>query len=211
MVNLLSSTFSRKHADLIDVSTPHATADIADSAITTAKIADSAVTPAKLSFGCWEKVADITVEGSAVTDIVVDGLDLDTHRAYMIIFKVKNPTANSSGMHIFFNDDTNDANYYQQYLYVSGTDISANRANNSIFTWVINGKENNTWGLLTRGPTGIPKFHALNIREGGSTVSIEIRHVSWTTSANVTKIQIHSDQADAISVGSNLMIFKVSK
>lgn len=45
----LNVAFDRKHASLTDVSTPHATADIADGAITNAKIADGTIKTLKLA------------------------------------------------------------------------------------------------------------------------------------------------------------------
>jgi len=171
--------------------------------------ADGSITPAKLSFGVWEKVADVVVTGSPVTSIDIDGLDLDAAKVYMIFFRHFNATSSDGNILLYFNDDTNNSNYYSQFLSANGTDVFGGRYN---MPYISNMNANSkvlTFLLLTR-EKGEPVTLSMSNRNRPSQI-IEI--MNWyhirLVDENVTKITFTSTIANSIDIGSRIIIFRV--
>jgi len=183
---------------------------LADSSVTSTKLADLAVTPVKLSFGTWEKVVETEVTGTAVTEITVTGLDLDAAKAYYIIFQTGNPTATANRISVFYNDDTIAGNYFNQYIWASGTGLSASRLNNAEICIADAGQYAMFEGLLTRDSGASPRLIVRVSETYPDAVRLLMRTQMWTVEVNVTSITISGNQAGGIGVGSRLMIFKVS-
>jgi len=68
------------------------------------------------------KEIDITAD---LTDLDITGLDINTHKLYLIVLNFKNPTASASVYELFVNGDYVTTNYYFQYIEASGTSIGS--------------------------------------------------------------------------------------
>lgn len=156
----------------------------------------------------WEKIVDEELLANA-TDITITGLDLDADKAYMIICTIKNPQGSNSGIYLYYNNDTTIANYTQQWLRADNTTITAQRQNQPYFVYVHAGQNVLVTGFIMRSPDGYPievLFNADNVTAG---MRIFNRVVFWNNTNNVTRIDIHALVANAIGIGSKLLIFKV--
>jgi len=171
--------------------------------------ADASVTKAKLSFGTWEKVADVLV-GADTTSITVTSLNLDADKAYLFMFAVLNPTASDSVYDIFLNNDTNPGNYYGQYIYGTYRTINVDRVNEPRVGAAGAGSEGFFKGMMMRPAGREPRWFVDQQYYEPSVVELLIWAEAWTTSANVTQVQIAASVANAIGAGSRLIIFKVS-
>jgi len=171
---------------------------------------DASIPPGKLDFGTWEKIVDTTVSGAAVTSITVTGLDLDAAKAYMILFKVTNPTPSNSDYYLYLNNDTTLTNYFVQYGAFNGTAVTADRVNDPRVAWTPAGQEVVILCWMIRDPGGYVRTMIKEIRKDPASLLITVRGHTWVTKANVTRIDITAAISGAIGIGSNLMIFKVS-
>jgi len=169
------------------------------------------LTSDQLAFGTWEKIVETEVTGAAVTSITVTGLDLDDAKAYVLLFKVTNPTASASAYSLFLNNDTTATNYYRQFLYGAGTAISARRDNNAAVWSADPGEETIGWFLMIRDPAGLVKGISLDTRRDPAWIWGAFQNYGWVTTANVTRIDIVASITDAIGIGSKVIMFKVSK
>jgi len=64
-----------------------------------------------------------------LTDITFSGLDISTHKFYLLIIKWINPLTSLMNMQAYFQGDFEDVRYYTQRFVGSGTTISASRIN----------------------------------------------------------------------------------
>lgn len=155
----------------------------------------------------WEKIVEVDVTENTTT-ITITGLDLDAAKAYMILFKRKNPLALTSSIYVYFNNDTDLANYIHQWLDANGTTLTANRTNSASFAYTEAGESGFVVAHIMRTPDGFPRITCLENRRE-TTLMIGIKSNLYTVNINVTRIDIVAFQAGAIGAGSKLILFKV--
>jgi len=190
-------------------------AKIADAAVTTAKLADAAVTPLKLSFGTWEKVAEVVP--TANTDIVsITGLDLDADKAYLLILSIKDPTTETVYYRVCVNADYTFTNYYNQRLRVASIEVSAKRENLPCYIGADLGKSTQGHVVITRPAGDKVGFNLVGVRNLTSSIELFLHAAVYNVVANVTQINIYSygtataGLVSGIGAGSRIMLFKVS-
>jgi len=159
--------------------------------------------------GAWQKIAEIEVTADT-TAITFTGLDLDADKAYFLLFKVKNPSTSELAYYLFFNDDTTTSNYYNQLIHGDDSNISGARENRPVIVGITGGSVGLSKVTIMRSPDGRPRYMAENTRESPSSIRVSLRYGAWTTDANVTKIEIQSQDANAIGAGSKVILFKLS-
>ena len=213
MASYISVAFDRKHSSLTDVSTPHATADIADSAITTAKIADSAVTPGKLSFGSWEKIAHITVETNT-QQVDITGLDGDNDICYLLIILNKNAhTTGNTSLILRFNDD--DGNNYDMCRITSdGSSVATwSATDQNGLKYVFQAPINNVQlGYFTLWAKSGSYRCLVDLAQWNATSKLYVYQGYWkNTSDNLTKMSFINNTGDYIGAGSTFILFRLSK
>jgi len=71
---------AKKYADTKVVQPDNETLEAVDGIL---RVKDGGITPSKLSFGTWEKIADVTL--SSVSSVSITGLDGDTDKMYRIV------------------------------------------------------------------------------------------------------------------------------
>jgi len=74
-------------------------------------------------------IKEITVASDTNT-IDITGLDINTHKIYIIVIKRKYVLNISDWVYMYVEGDYLDTNYYSQFFYASGTSIGGNRQNN---------------------------------------------------------------------------------
>jgi len=165
----------------------------------------------KLSFGmAWVKVTEIDITENTTT-ITITGLDLDAAKAYLILFKRRNPTGTSSSIWLYFNNDTEATNYAHQWLNGEGTGFEAGRTNSASFGYTWAGESGICIGYIMRTPEGFPRIlYFENMRQSLTTLKVGIKSNLYMVNANVTRIDIVAFVAGAIGAGSKVMLFKVA-
>jgi len=163
-----------------------------------------------LEKGTLEKLAEVDA-ATDITTMTITGLDLDASKAFLLLFKVANPTASSAAYRLFFNNDTTETNYYFQALWVTGTTIAAGRWNKPELIFLDAGYEGFATCYVMRPPDGLPRYFASVVRRSGSEVILASNAGSWVTAANVTRIDVSASVVNGIGVGSKLILFGVSK
>jgi len=162
-----------------------------------------------LSFATLEVVADVVVSGAAVTSISVTDLDLDADKFYILLFAGTNPAAVCQ-LSLHYNNDLVAANYYSQRLTVSGAVVASARVNTALCSYIANGRETVFFAVISRPASG--KVHAFFQSSNDEQAALDgytFWH-DWVTEANVTRIDLVSNIANSIGIGSRLIVMKVS-
>jgi len=176
--------------------------------VRTDDIIDRAVTRAKLSFDTLWKVARVDVT-SDVTQVDFTGLDGDSDGLYILVFYIKNSTANDATCGFRFNDDTG-TNYNWQEIHGAGTSTYANSGSgvdNIKMAHLNAGKEN--FGVYWIYPkTGQMRYLTGHFADTGNRAWHMVGW--WTNTAdNITKISIVASATGAISAGSWFILYKL--
>lgn len=157
----------------------------------------------------WEKIVDEQVTGAAVTSVDITGLDLDAGKVYQIILRITEASNNNTFISMFFNNDTTATNYYNEQVEGDGVGLAAERLNNARVCSVGALTETTAFVVLAREVGKPTAFFAGNLFEQ-STIRIRFGAHSWVTENNVTRITFTAAHANAIGVGSRILIFKVA-
>jgi len=137
------------------------------------------------------------------TDIDFDGLAINTDRFYHLLCSIHNPQASYSDYRLFANTDYTLTNYYNQYIYASGTTVSANRQNAPTVGWADTITQNLISLIITKDPQNHLRALSSINRAAPASVAITSRALaSLTTFANITKLRISASLANAIGAGS---------
>ena len=171
--------------------------------------ADGSVTQAKLSFGTWEKLADVTL-GANSDYIEFTGLNINIDMFYAIFLTVKNPLGSMIDVFIFVEGDYSPSSYAVQICEVSGTSISANRYNMSTVSGVDAGERSNAYTIITRDPGGYAKAVGLDLTNTGAKVNVQILANSKIgTVANITKIRLQASSSNGLGAGSKFLLARM--
>jgi len=142
------------------------------------------------------------------TDVDITGLDINTHRQYLIIIKITNPTASETGYYLYVNEDYEKTNYYIQFIEASGTSIIAGRRNFPEIAHTFAGGITFVKVVMVRGADGVPRAVAEQAKH--SPASITFQNYAWVKTAsvtNITSIRIHAVATGAIGAGSKIEIY----
>jgi len=154
-----------------------------------------------------EKIVDIMTT-SDVTSIVVDNLDLNAAKAYLLLFRFRNAYGNACSFALYFNDVT--SGYTTQQMYSSGSSTaSGNLGATSRYTYAYGSQRVTNEGLLMRTPDNYTLTMSRSFPWTGSASTIFFHNVHWNNTANPTKLEIRGEYNYSIASGSKLMIFKV--
>lgn len=161
----------------------------------------------------------VIVSDAAVTNIDIDGLDINKHGTYRISVEVINAVSSAGNLHLFVSNagvlDTVITNYYTQSTFIVGAAAPVtNRAN----TPSVVGMD----AVLGQVSTASIFLHKSNMtgagyvgaesqvtRDIGSSVSTHIFNYSKTSAVdNITKIRFGSSVASAIDVNSVVSVYR---
>ncbi|RLC78922.1 MAG: hypothetical protein DRJ03_24445 [Chloroflexi bacterium] len=142
------------------------------------------------------------------TYVDIDGLDINSHKFYLVIVKLKNPTGSNSYYNVFVENDNVETNYYMQGTNLGGSSQSIFRLNNARAMYLYAGKQScyNLFIMLT--PDGYLVIQSQGLQDTGSEISMTYRHVYCVNAkTNITKIRISAEVSGAIGAGSKILIF----
>lgn len=159
-----------------------------------------------------EKVVDIEVTGSAVTQIDIDQLDngddlfIERGNEYLLVQEWLTTT----GGRIFINDDTTQPNYWTQLLRADSTTVAGARVN--LPALAFSGGDSLLFSKIKLANSGIVNIQSNNIFTGNGITSLQLQngYLSYTqVVASITKISIVSTNANDILVGSRFELYKL--
>lgn len=159
--------------------------------------------------GAMTLVGSATVAGSAATTLTISGLDLNAHGRYVVYMVMKNATASNAVLSLYYNGDTNGANYWRQAFNANNSALSASRGNDGAIVTLVSSV--NLSGKIDIAPDidGNPRANAGFGRDAISAIRIDMTAHAWTGTANVTSITISSSVASSLAIGSYVKVFKV--
>ncbi len=155
----------------------------------------------------WEKIAEVNLS-STVTAVDFTDLDLSRDKFYILFAAIYNPQAAVAAYLLFFNGDSTGTNYWRQRMFVSGTSVSADRANNPGVLGVA--ANEHLVGMLVIGRSGGKVAVVQQPQTGatGSIIEMVFRVMNWETSANVTSMSFVGTPVNTIGAGSILLLCK---
>jgi len=160
--------------------------------------------------GSWTLIKEVTLTANK-TEVLIDGLNINTHRAYIIICKIENATTSTALYYLFVEGEETLSNYRSHYIYGGGVDGDTLAMGRDEFPPILH-LVGNSVGLavihLVLDPRNRARWLAHSSRRIGSNVEQVIRSATCLTSmTNITKIKIASDTASAIKAGSKIEVY----
>ncbi len=153
----------------------------------------------------FEKVLEV-VTASQVTSIVVNSLNLDIAKAYLLLFSWKG-VGNGQELRLYFNDTTTGYNTEQHYA--TGSYVAAGKlANTSRFSYAYYNQVVVTDGILMRTPDNYTLVSSRSAIWSGSASVTMFHTIRWGNTANPTKIELQAGNSAGIDTGSRLIILK---
>lgn len=170
------------------------------------------VTTKKSGFGVpgkFQLIARTTLTGTA-TIVTFSGLDMSEDKIYKLFIATEEATdAGDSNLSLFFNGDTTQTNYFNQFIEAIDTTITGARQNNASVVKIFN--NHGAFGELTitKDPTGNVRTLSLSSSSQPTSLRLLNRFHIWNDTANVTSITISSATASALKAGSVFTLYKV--
>lgn len=181
----------------------------------TTRACHAAGVKAAIDAGTTALIASSEVTGSAVQNIDISGLDLDTHGKYRIEIDTENASASTAAVSIQFNGDTTTGNYDYQSLSGTGTTASAFAGAASLIGSLLGtpsgGDNAYIQGYLTRNQTFNRCRFSGAFYRGDSNTDMYVTAFTITNdniTANITSIRIASSVAASLAVGTTVKIFR---
>lgn len=168
---------------------------------------DSSIPPAKLSFGTWEKIAEVNIT-VACDHVDFTGLDINTDGFYMLFVTI-NPIVQGL-IYIYVEGDYVNANYYTQYFYAQATGHAGARSNYPYFASLLAGQPFSSMVMINRDALGYFRFSTQESERIGSQVLFyNFVGCKTATLANITSLRIAAGAAGEIGAGSRFILCRV--
>jgi len=170
---------------------------------------DIAVSPPATRAYANSLLAEYEVTGSAVRSIDFSGLDINTHKSYMVEIDLINATATNGYVYCFINNDTVITNYYNQETTASAMALTGTRTNNPSIVYLDASSASSVSGNIFRNYNG--NVTALSIGRrllSATTVQASSTIQKTATVTNITQLTFTSQVASAIGVGSKIRIYR---
>ena len=161
-----------------------------------------------------EKVDEVIVAGSSVTQVDFTGLDIGKDNEYMLVSDWTKPSSGSANLRIYINDNTTSTNYYLQGLLALSTTVAGFRGNHSELVGIDNTRPNAfsiaKLKLANSGYFNVQVDNIENMTSSGSDIYIMKKRISSTfTISSITKLSIVASVASYISIGSRFELYKL--
>jgi len=154
-----------------------------------------------------KRLADIGVT-TDVQYVDITGLDINTHRHYLLISNLKNPLDVATAYYMFVEGDYTVGNYSSQRLYALGTSVYASRVTNPTIGLALAYRRTLIVVNLVRDPAGYPRATCHSSYLLGGEIRVEVD--AWmraVTATNITSIRIYATQAGGIGAGSRIVLY----
>lgn len=162
--------------------------------------------------GAMTLVGAVEITGSAATAFPqITGLDLATDGRYLMQFSIQNATASAVTLAMQINGDTTAGNYYSHSI-TAGTSGSPSifiGANNLLAGVDASGYVDGTIVMQAR-VDGKPIATCDSRRSSASAISLnQVFTTMRNNTANMTTLDVASDVANSLAIGSYIKVFKV--
>ena len=153
-------------------------------------------------------LAEYEVTGAAVTQIDFTGLDINSHKSYMVDIECKNQFALVSSIYMLINGDMTITNYWNNLLYAT-TNASSGRTNNPTIASMQPSSPGAAKVSIFRDIDG--NVRAISNAIEGAPSILNVLHFSYAKIAsvtNITRLTFASAVANAIGIGSKIRIYR---
>jgi hypothetical protein len=150
-------------------------------------------------------MGSVTVAGSATGTMQVTGLDLATHKEYLLRVRAKNATASSMYCYLQFNGDTTLTNYYSAQIVSNASAGSDNSPRAFALEPSVNAE---MMGELIRDADGRPTAFTRSRGNAISTPSERNFTIQRNNTANVASIEIVAGSGAAFDIGSSFEVWR---
>jgi len=158
-----------------------------------------------------EKVSEVEVSSNC-DSIDFDNLDGDSAWFYILFASVKNPTGSGENFYIYFNGDTTNTNYYNQYLQGNGSNANAGRSNDPSCLYAAAGETcEGEFTISLKPDNHIRCIFSMNYESPSSIKYIAKAIAKNTTDTNITSIRIQAQQTNGIGADSRFILFKARR
>jgi len=158
-----------------------------------------------------EKVDEVIVAGSSVTQVDFTGLDIGKGNEYLLVSDVFNG-GTSEDANIYFNNDTTTSNYYSQRIYVTSTTVVAGRSNTPNYISNVPSLTGRSLAItnIKLANSGYINYQSNVVSSYGSTGIWINKWYGATvgTSSSITKISV-AGATNNIAVGSRYELYKL--
>lgn len=149
------------------------------------------------------EIADILVTSDA-DYINIDGLDINTHKFYLIIANFYLPAGEYDELFMYVEDDLEPTNYWVQCLIADGIDLTSDRFNDNLIGFLAF----NGYMLLTKDKDDKAKVQSFSSFYQNSETGLFLGVMTHTVSSeNITSIRFESGSAGNIRAGSRIKIY----
>jgi hypothetical protein len=154
-------------------------------------------------------IYETEITGAAVSNIPIDGLDINAHRNYRIIVEMINVSAGSLALRAFINNDTTETNYYSQSLLANASTVTAARNNDPSLTSIDVSDQVFVEMTVSRNFTGYATIQATSTAGDPATIKQRNHSIMKTsTVTNITRLDLFSfGGGNDIGIGSRVKVF----
>ena len=142
------------------------------------------------------------------TSLEISGLDINTHKFYLLVWTLKNGGGQNMDYYLFINDDENLSNYSFRALIASDKGVSTNYYGKPTFGWAEVGNAESGFGIMILDANGNVRTNTYVQRLMGEDLNVVHRTiVKETTENNITKIKIKAQYTNGIAQGSKIQVY----
>lgn len=163
---------------------------------------------ATLSAG-WSYVYATTTE-YAMTNLTVSGLDLDTDKAYYILFYMKEGASATNVVSLYFNGCVTATDYYFVAMNANTSGVGHDDANTAEIGRAFAGKKTLLNGTIVQTSGNEPYYIGTMGADETTNMVWRTRCMYSTITSNVTSTTMSTNQTNGIGIGSYLAILKRS-
>lgn len=166
--------------------------------------------------GGIEKIAQVIVTGSAVTDIDFSSLNLDADSIYRLEAFVVPGATGAHVVSLLFSGDTTNGNYQRQSLTYFGTSLDVSRTNHPyIFYTDTLGGLTHTYSFSTTikkasGAEPLSETASACTLDSSGNISITSSTHRWNSTANVTAIKLRNLVTNGFGVGTFVRLYRMN-
>jgi len=142
-----------------------------------------------------------------ITEFDITGLDINTHKFYLIVITFKNPLGVGTEYRLYFEGDFVDTNYYTQHLGASGGSVSAVRNNFPDMGYLAAGERGFHVVYVIRDVDGYPRANVRFNKRIDTVLITEKSLVHKISQANITRITFRAVESGGIGAGSKIQIY----
>jgi hypothetical protein len=164
----------------------------------------------RLIVDSW-KIVTYAQLSAAATTITLTNLDLAGDKWWKLMIAYKNVAAATTSIALYYNNDQTATNYYRQYLSVSGAAVASGRVNDALIFGAVTNTSQFGHLEITRDVDGYPRAMLYTNRAAPASIDMLNQIHIRNNTANVTRIDLVADQANAFGIGSKILLLKYDR